>query len=591
MKFLRNPLVWIALLSLPFFLVDLGKPALTDSEAMYAEIAREMHQGGDWITPRINETRHFDKPPLLFWLVGLSQAFLGETEAAARIWPALATWATIILVGAIGTSLYGRRAGWLSALVFAGSLGPYIFSRLARPDPVLCFLTTLAILSYTKSLMEEDEWTGIWPWTLFISLGIAGLTKGMLGIGLPVAIIGAHAIASRKTKSLFSWQAAAGIVVATVIFIPWHISIANVNPDFLEHYFIREHILRFSGQRFPVDEFLSVPVFLGFTILWTFPWMPLLPGALARAFRRLRKGAWGRGKDLLPCLWVVVVVGLFTASRSRLEYYSLPAIPAIALLLGKMWDEVLQEKTQSSHRSVVIALGAVCAILGLAAVAAWEVLGPLKDVVFRFVAVWWPESGWIGTPDQASVLERIHLPTVIVLAGSAIFTMGALVALKTARPRLACGLLVGMMAPIFVMVHWGFILMEPFQSSRPVADILKRTGPADIIVFQEPREYSWTSGLVFYTKRYIHVLKDPRFDGDHSRRREPPERFLDQGELLKLWESGRSVALVLENSWEGEALRLLRFEPVNVVGRLGARVVIATGRAAAGSGKREGVSE
>lgn len=587
MKIRCHPLLWILLLSLPFFVVDLGKPALTDSEAMYAEIAREMRAGEDWITPHINGTRHFDKPPLLCWLIAFSQTCMGETEAAARLWPALSSWAAILLVGAIGTRLYGRRAGWLSALALAGSLGPYIFSRLVRPDPLLCFWTSLAILSYTRGLREDGKWVGAWPWIMFCSFGLAGLTKGLLGIGLPSGIIGLHAILSGRSKSLFSWRAAAGICVTTFIFAPWHVIVAKNNPDFLEHYLFREHILRFTGQRYPIDEFLSVAVFLSLTFLWTFPWMALFPLAAADAFRWIKRTAWRKGEDLLPCLWFFLVVGLFTASRSRLEYYALPAIPAFALLMGKMWDDLLQGSKQTSPRFALLLLGSMCSIAGLATVSAGQVLGPSKDIVFHFVTLSWPGSGWTGFADQLAVLERIRIPTVAVLTGSALFMLGALIAVKTSRPGFACGLLAGMMAPIFILVHWGFLLMEPFQSSRPAAEMLKSLAPLEAVVVQEPREYSWISGIVYYSKRMVYVLKDSRFDKDTSRHREPPERFLNQEEFSKLWKSGKIVALVCDQSLENDIRGLPELGPVNEIGRFGSRVVVSTGTAI-GSVERRG---
>jgi hypothetical protein len=544
---------------------------------MYAEIAREMRLSGDWITPHANGARHFDKPPLLCWLVGFSQTCLGETEAATRIWTALASWGTIFLVGLIGTQLYGRRTGWLSALVFAGCAGPYIFSRLARPDPLLSFWTALAVLSYIRGFKHDGKRVGGWLLIMSLSLGLAALTKSALGFCIPAAIIGIHAVLSGRIKGFFSWQTAGAIGMVALVAVPWHAVIAMSNPGFLEHYFLREHLLRFVGQRYPIDENLSITVFLVLTCIWTFPWIPLLPVAVAEAFRRTRGTKWGKARDLLPLIWFFLVVCLFTASRSRLEYYSLPAIPAVAHLLGRLWDEVLRGGNKIFLRATMVILGAMCFILALAAVAAHEVLGPSKDAIFRFMASTWPGSGMTGTPYELIALERIHIPTVAVLTGSTLCMFFALFAVKISRPGLACGLLAGMMAPIFILVHWGWLVMEPFQSSRPLAQMLTRVPPLEFIVFQEPREFSWTSGIVYYTKRMVHVLRDPKLEMDKSRHREPPERFLNEEEFLELWGSGKSVALVMDHSWDDRASKLAQFGPVDEIGTLGTRVVVATG--------------
>lgn len=150
MRVLRHPLFWILFLSLPFFMMGVRTLALSEEDAMYPQIAREMRQTRDWITPHLNGAPHLDKPPLLFWLIALSQRVFGETEAAARFWPAFACWLTIPVVGALGASLYGRRAGWLSALVFSGCLGPYIFSRVVIGDSMLCLWIALTVLAYSR---------------------------------------------------------------------------------------------------------------------------------------------------------------------------------------------------------------------------------------------------------------------------------------------------------------------------------------------------------------------------------------------------------------------------------------------------------
>jgi len=573
----RRPLRWIALAALPFFLLDLGAPALNDGEAMYAEIPREMRAGGDWVTPRLNGTRHFDKPPLIYWLVGASQTVLGETETAARLWPALAAWATIPVVGAIGGTLYGPRAAWMGALVFATSLGPYLFARQVMPDPILGFWIALALLGYVRGFVRGGEGRGPWPWVMYACLGLAALTKGVLGMGLSAAIIGLHVALSGRLRAVLSWRAAAGIGLVAAVAVPWHVAAAAANPDFLGYYVIREHLLRFTGQRYPPDEFLSLPIFLGLTLLWTFPWVPLLPQAAWRAARRLAAAGPRKGEDLLPFVWLAVILGLFSASQSRLEYYALPALPAFALLLGRLWDDATQEgPDRPSPRALGAALGIMAGVMAAAAAAALAVLGPGKDLVFAFVTASWPEAGWIGGPDQVATLDRIRLPAMATLGGAALLTLAALAAARRSRPRLACGLLAGMMAPLFALIHWGFLLVEPYQSTRAVAELVRRVaGPDDPVVFEEPHEYMWVGGLTFYTKRTVHILKDPKFEGVAARRREPPDRFLDREALLALWTSGRRVVVVAESGGDVPAV-LHEARPAVVVGQSGTRVVLRT---------------
>lgn len=577
----RQPLLLIMLLSFPFALLCIQGLALSDNDAMFPQIAREMRQAGDWITPRLNGALHFDKPPLVFWLTGLSQFFMGETDAAARLWPAMSCWATILIVGLLGSSLYGKRAGWLSALVFAACVGPHLYSCVVGTDSILCFWCALAVLAYVRAFAVKERCATGWLLLMFASIGLAGLTKSILGMGLPASVIFWHAALSGRLKRFLSWQGALGVLLMAAVFAPWHILMARAHPSFLWHFFMREHVLRFTGQRYPRDEFLSAPAFLAFTYLWVFPWMGILPQALSGAFRRLKTAGWTRGEDLLPFLWCFLVVGLFTASQCRMEYYSLPAVPAFALLIGKALDELLLKRDgRSTVRFAASALCLMSVVLLLAAVGSWLVLGPSKEALFQLMEAWWPGSGWFGAAEQITALERIRIPTVVVLTGSALFVLGAAVSAWFSRPGLACGFIAGIMVPFFIMAHWGFILMEPFMSSRPVAELIRKAEPVNAVVIQRPHEYQAISGMVYYSDRTVYVLEDPELDDPGLRSRDVASRLLTQEKLEEMWKSGARIALVLDRSVEIEASVLSTLGPVDVIGQIGDRVVVANGMVA-----------
>ena len=578
LSILRHPLLWIFLVSVPFYLIGVRALALNDNDAMYPQIAAEMLHSGDWVTPRLDGVPHFDKPPLVYWLNAISLHLLGQTDAAARVWPVLCACLTILVVGGIGASVYGKRAGWLSALVYSGCIGPYLYCRViaVSADIILCLWTSLAILAYTRVIIEKKRHGGLWLLVMFACFGLAGLTKSLYGFGLPIAIIGLHAILSGRWRGFLCRPAAAGVVLTAAIVAPWHILAARANPDFLWCYFVRENFQRFLGDRWPRDEFLSAPLFLGFTLLWTFPWIGLLPQAAFRAFRRIGRAGLAQASDLLICIWFLFIVGLFTASHSRLEYYSLPAIPAFALLIGKLWEEGLKGENRALRRYMSIALALIGVILLVGAAAGWEVLGPSKAEIFKFLGTWWPYSGWSGVSAQIAVLQRMRLPTVVVLSGAAIFVLGASAALLNSCPRLACGIMIAIMAPIFIMANWGFKLMEPFQSSYPIVGILEKAGPVQAVVIREPHEYQWVSGMVFYSGRKVYILKDPGLqnpsldpDGDG--------RFLGRQEFSKLWDSGRRVVFVYDLSQKDEVLKLLKSDPPRVIGGFGTRVVVENG--------------
>ncbi|NLI83300.1 MAG: glycosyltransferase family 39 protein [Deltaproteobacteria bacterium] len=544
----RKPTFLVAIVALPFFLLDLGFPALNDGEAMYAEIAREMRLNQDWITPRLNETRHFDKPPFTYWVIALNQMIIGESEVAARFWQALAAWGIIPVVAALGRSLYGMRKGWLPALIYATSIGMHIFGRLGMPDALLCFWIALAILGYARCLENAPQPGTRWMFVMCAALGFATLTKGLVGLALPLAIIGIHMLLTRRLDLFSKRQVVGGAAVVCLISLPWYLAVGMVNPDFAGYFIIREHVMRFTGGRYPPDESVALPLFLVLTLLWTFPWVSVVPQALIRAFRRVHLSGLRGSADLLPLIWILVFVGLFSASRSRLEYYALPAVPALALLVGKFWDDLLGgEVPGPSTRALKMSLGIAAMAAATAATGAWIVLGPQKEIVFRIFQESWPTSGWVAGGDHAVLLEKIRLPAMASLMGVALFLGGAFRASLGERPGAVLAFLVAMMAPLLVMVHWGFLVMEPFQSSKTVAQwTLSVASPEEMVIVQEPHEHMWIGGITYYLKRPVHILKDPRFEGIAARRREPPERFLDDQAMLRHWTSPEKVVMVTD---------------------------------------------
>lgn len=574
----HRPLLSICFLSLPLAMAGVQSIAITDGSTVYPQVAREMLHSGDWITPHLNGAVHLDKPPLVYWLIGLSQYLFGEREISARIWSVLAYWFTIPVIAGIGARLYGKRAGWLSALVFCTCMGPYLFSRLAAPDLILCFWIVLAVLSYIRAAMEKERHGLLFMLVMFGSLGMAGLTKGLLGMGLPAGIIGLHAVLGGRWRIFLSLRAAGGIAFMLAIQAPWYILTARANPDFLWYFFVREHVLRFTGQRYPRDEYLSAPVFLAFALTWTFPWAGLVPQAITGAFHRLRIQGWRKAEDLLPCLWCFLVIGLFTASGSRLEYYSLPAIPAVSLLLGRFWDESMQGSSGIRSGFTVLSLAFMGIVLMSGAIAAWNLLGPSKEAIFQFMSRFWPSSGLSGADGRIAALDQLRIPSTAVLTGAAVASFAAAIGFYLSRPKFACALLVGLMIPVFLLSNWGFFLMEPFMSSRPIAGIITAGEPVDAVVIEDPHEYMWTSGIAYYCRKKLYVLKKTESGSLFSPQREQTGVFISREGLRDLCGSGKRIALVLERTPVSEARAMLSPLPFKEIGRAGPRVVYITGK-------------
>ncbi len=127
----------LALLLAPLAVIWFGslgmRSLISPDEGRYASIAWEMMRSGDWITPRLNGLLYFEKPPMQYWLSALFLHLFGLNEFAARLWPALAGFLTVLAVGATASRLWGRETG-IRTLAIAASM-TWVFGNASFPDP------------------------------------------------------------------------------------------------------------------------------------------------------------------------------------------------------------------------------------------------------------------------------------------------------------------------------------------------------------------------------------------------------------------------------------------------------------------------
>ena len=196
---MRRALLLI-LLSIPTFFVFLGSAAITDSdEAYYAEASREMIESGDWITPRFNYELRFEKPILFYWMVAATYAVAGVSEGAARFWAAMSGVGLVMVAYATGRRWIDDDAGFLGGAITATSFAAAAMARQSLPDLPLAFFITLAVWAGFEALAPAQAPPGRWSprrWLLLSSAAcaLAALTKGPVGLALPVLIVGSAVV-------------------------------------------------------------------------------------------------------------------------------------------------------------------------------------------------------------------------------------------------------------------------------------------------------------------------------------------------------------------------------------------------------------
>src|SRR6266478_3955980 len=318
-----------------------GIPALLDdADSFYAEVAREMNVRLDWITPYANELRFLEKPPLFYWLISLSYKVFGSTDAfTARLPTALAVMGLVFVTARIGQLLFGARAGVLGGLALATSVGLFLFTRIILPDALFALLLALILYWFLRWERAEQK-AGALLW-IYAFAGLAVLTRGLIGIVFPAGIIFLTMLCSGRLRSFPRLLSLKATLLFLLIAVPWHVAIGLRNPGFFWFYFINEHVLRFLGKRYPMD-YGTVPLlpFWLLHLVWLFPWSFYLitlfrPSNLKRSVEDSPSGF------TLPLAWALVIL-LFFSFSTRLEYYTMPALPALALLAGRqcamLWE-------------------------------------------------------------------------------------------------------------------------------------------------------------------------------------------------------------------------------------------------------------
>jgi 4-amino-4-deoxy-L-arabinose transferase-like glycosyltransferase len=314
--------------------VPLGwRHLLPSDEGRYAEMAREMFVTGDWITPRYNGYKYFEKPPLQTWANALTFAWFGIGEWQARLYTALTSFAGVLLVGYTGTRVFNAATGLFAALVLATAPYWYLMGHFNTLDMGLSFwmqLTLSALLLAQRPNLPASH-VRLWMWLCWGSMALAVLSKGLVGIILPGAVLVLYTLIARDWAVWKRLYLVSGLIVFFVIATPWFVLVQQRNPEFLNFFFIVQQFQRYltPEQNRPGPIYYFVPVILvGFL-----PWLSVSIQSIRHALRTPRQPN-GFSPVTLLLVWAVFIFLFFSASHSKLLSYTLPIAPALALLIG-----------------------------------------------------------------------------------------------------------------------------------------------------------------------------------------------------------------------------------------------------------------
>jgi 4-amino-4-deoxy-L-arabinose transferase-like glycosyltransferase len=546
-------------------------PFLDPPEGLHAEIAWEMLRGTGWIMPHLNGVPYFDKPPLSYWLMAGAFGWLGPTETAARLVSALATVAVAVLTALIGTRLASERVGLMAGLMVAANLEVFLFGRMVKPDMLFVACILLGLYGFILAYLGG----GRRPLLLFYGgLGLAVLAKDVLGAVGPLAIVALFLWLTREGGSWRQWAPISAILLLLAVAVPWYLLVESQYRGFVWYTVVDNHALNVARQRvFPDEDVpLSALEFLGVTALGFFPWVLALPHALARVVRRRPWKTPEARVWMLLALWTVGILGVFALSPFKLPHYGLPAFPAMALLVAKLWDEAIERPAGAPRSfSLLVPAGLAMALVGGATLGAW--LGWLRlsaeavamaDVSARNMAA----QGQTGTSDFLVQFRPLFGP----VAGIFLLTAAALAVAAWRRlPRLGLGALLAAMIAFLPLSVEGLTLFAKSRSVRLMTDaILLRAGPVDVLAHEGAIENS-ASALLRLDRRVqiVNGLQSNLAFG--STFAEARARFWDTAALARAWAGDRRVFLLSAATPARSVVRELPVEHVHLLVEGGGR--------------------
>lgn len=562
-------------------------PLLDDADAVHAEAAREMLVSGDYVTPHVDGVRYLDYAPLMYWTTAAGYKLFGVSEFGTRLPLALFVLALLISTYICGRDCFGPTGGLWAALVLATAVGPYLFTRFLLPDIIIGLWLTVTATLFLRALAAERP-TRAQCWGIAAMCALGTLTKGLMGVVFPLAIMVGYLLVTGNLRKLLQFRLLSSLAVFFVIAAPWHIAAILRNPPqgdakgFFWFYFINEQINRYLNRRIPRDyDKVRLWLFWALLALWVFPWCVYL----VQALRKIPlKAPWRSSALRQPrvyfAVWALFILVFFSFS-TRQEYYTISAVPALALLLGG-W---LAEEESAPAGSPVRRSG----IIGTAFLFG---VGLIGGAVALFLAVRVPSppagtdlSALLKADPSMYALSMGHFFDLtlvafgafkIPLAITGLALLGGCTAALLLRLRGYAArsnyVLVLMMAVLFFAVHLALGVFSPVLGSKPLAEQIERQyRPGDLIVIDG--EYSLASTVNFYTAIPIHLMNGKRnalwFGSLYP---DCPKIFEDEDSLTRRWRGEQRIFLIVFN--EARVGQMREKGPVRELLRSGGKILL-----------------
>ena len=350
---ISRPLLWALLIGfcIVWFYTLGARTLVPTDEGRYAEMAREMVATGDWITPRLNAIKYFEKPPLQVWMTALAFKLFGLGEWQARLWTGLCGLFGVLLTAYTGSRLFNPRIGIMAGTVLGSSLYWAAMGHINTLDMGLSGMMTLSLCGLLLAQRDDasEKERRHWMLACWAGMALAVLSKGLIGVVLPGAVLVLYTLLSRDWKIWTRLHIGLGLLIFFAITAPWFVLVWLKNPEHPGFFFIHEHIQRFTSKVHHREGpwYYFIPILL----LGILPWL----GVLAQSLWRGRDtNTSGFQPKTMLLVWSGFIFFFFSISGSKLPSYILPIFPALALLIATCLGNTVRRTWQITAGLVVL---------------------------------------------------------------------------------------------------------------------------------------------------------------------------------------------------------------------------------------------
>ncbi|HLW70373.1 MAG TPA: glycosyltransferase family 39 protein [Candidatus Binataceae bacterium] len=486
-------------------------------EARYAEIAREMLVLRDFVVPHLNYVPYIEKPPLLYWLTALAMHAFGVNEFAARFVNAAAACAGVAADYLFARRVIDSRHAFWSAIILSTSALYAVMAQVLTTDMLLTATITVALFAFFLHWRED----GGWCWIMYVAIALAVLTKGPIGLAIPLVAGAIFLVTERDWRhALRRFRVVPGFCLTAAIVAPWFVAVAIRQPDFLDFYFVGEHFRRFFQSSYSHGQpiYYYVPVIIAGTL----PWSILAPFA---AWRSLTPNP-ARRFCLISAATIFVV---FSCASAKLIPYILPALPPLAIVIASG----LLGFTDREHDS---ALAVANSSRRLAA------SGPILSLLGAGVMLAGIFANRFASPNPMLVRPALYFAGAIVLVAGAI----CFAAFWQHRFEAGLATIATAAVAILIVASYGRIMSEPARSYAELARAIAERAP-DARLICYPR---YLQSLPFYARRRVILIgaKTELAYGAAHASDAANFFFTRRADLLRLWNEPIPSVLIVDRA-------------------------------------------